>query len=152
MQHHWIVLANASRARICRYDKADGQIAEIANFVHPSSRQKGSELAADRGGHVEKGLGTDGRGGTQLQPRTGPRDKAHEQFARQLASYLDDAVAERECQSWVLLASDPFLGELKAHLGKAAKATLRRAVPVDLTSLQGPALRERLEAVLAAGP
>lgn len=148
MERHWIVLANASRARICRYEKGASDLTELADFVHPQSRQKGAELASDRGGHVEKDLGSTGRGGTQLAPRADPRDKAHESFARELATHMDHAVAGQQCRSWVLLASNPFLGELKAHLGKAASAALRASLPVDLTALQGPALRQRLEQVL----
>ena len=148
MEKHWIVLANAARARICRFDKADADLVELASFIHPESRQKGSALADDRGGHVEKGYGGS-RGGTQLEPRADPHDKAHEAFARQLAGYLDDAVLDHQCQSWVLLASNPFLGELKAHLGRASGEALRAAVPVDLTTLHGPELRAHVAEALA---
>lgn len=148
MDRHWIMLANASRARICRFDKGASGLTELADFVHPQSRQKGVELATDRVGHVEKDLGSTARGSSQWAPRTDPRDKAQEGFARELATHMDHAVADQRCQSWVLLASNPFLGELKAHLGKAATAALRASVPMDLTALQGPALRQRLEQVL----
>lgn len=148
MDKEWIMLANASRARIYRGDSQQGQFEELEDFVHPQSRQMARDLASDRGGHVEKGHGLTGRGSTQLEPRTGAQQKAHEQFARQLASHIDAALAQRRCASWVLIASNPFLGELKSHLTPIAEKALRVTVARDLSSFSGPDLKRRISEAL----
>lgn len=144
MDKQWIVLANASRARIGWFDRPAGRWVELADFVHPASRQKLEALGVERGGHAQKDAGSGPGAGTQFAPRSDPRHKARVDFARELAAHLDEALAARRCQSWRLLASDPFLGTLKAELGKAAAAALKDARPLDLCTLEGPALDSRL--------
>lgn len=148
MQTEWIVLANTARARICERDAAGG-LTELADLVHPESRQKGSELNADRGGHAQKGHGGDDHHGTSLDSRVDPRRKAQQAFAREVAAYLEAAVKDGRCASWVLMASDPFLGELKAELGQGAQRALRRAVGHDYSALTGRELAQRVREVLA---
>jgi protein required for attachment to host cells len=149
MEKSWIVLANAARARILERDPADGALAELTDFVHPQSRQKASELASDRPGHAQKAHGDPAKVSTAFEPRTDLRRKEHEEFARQLAQHLDDAVAQRRCTSLVLIASNPFLGELRSHLGSATQKALALAVPTDLTSVAVPELTRRVSEVLA---
>lgn len=149
MENSWIVLANAARARIFERDPTDGKLAELTDFVHPGSRQKASELASDRPGHAQKAHGDPGQASTAFTPRTDLRRREHEEFARQLAQYLDGAVAQRRCTSLVLIASNPFLGELKTHLGTATQKVLALAAPMDLTSVATPELERRVSEVLA---
>jgi len=49
----------------------------------------------------------------------------------------------------VLIASDPFLGELKSHLGKGAAHAVSAAIPRDLTSFAGAELARRVTEALA---
>jgi protein required for attachment to host cells len=144
----WIVLANATHARICARNPEDGALRELVRYEHPQSRWKGSALASDRPGHVEKTEGSQ-RSGTALTPRSDPRRKTHRQFARELASHLEQAVQSERCTQWVLMASNPFLGEMKSQLSPAVQRALRASVPHDLTGLDAPHLRQRLTQVLA---
>ncbi len=148
MSKTWIVLANASRARICERDGQAGGLHELMDFVHTQSRQKGSELGFDQPGHVEHGMGSGLRGGTDLDPRTDPRKKEHERFAREIAQHLDKGVASRQCERIVLIASNPFLGEIKAHLGAATAAAVWVTAPSDLTALSGQELAQRVSELL----
>jgi len=43
-----------------------------------------------------------------------------ESFARKLAQMLDDGVTSDRCDALAIFASNPFLGELKSHLGEQA--------------------------------
>jgi protein required for attachment to host cells len=151
MQTNWIVLANASRARVCGRDPDSGRLDELADLVHPQSRQKGSALDSDRGGHAQQGHGGADRHGTTLDAREDPRHKAHAQFARELADYVERAITEGRCTGWTLMASDPFLGELKAHLGKGAQKALQRAVARDMTSFDGADLEQHVRDALRPG-
>jgi protein required for attachment to host cells len=145
----WIVLANASRARIFAVDGGPGRPVEVTDLVHPASRQKGSELGQDRAGHAERHGADSGQGGASFDPRTDPRQKEHVQFAHELAATLHDGVTGRRCKALLLVASDPFLGELKACLSAATRPAVVRSVPKDLTGLALPELHERLAALMA---
>ena len=108
---NWLMVANASRARVLEMTDAPQSYQHVADLVHPESRQKGIDLARDRPGHVE-GTGH-GLGSTAYVPRTDPREREHEQFAREVATVVNDGVACDQCAGLVLVASNPFLGKLK---------------------------------------
>ena len=141
--NNWIVVANAARARVLHdADPPAGAFVTVADLVHPQSRQKGIDLADDRPGHVE-GTGH-GLGSASYQPRTNPRDREHDRFAQEVARVLDQGVAEGRCAGLVLMASSPFLGRLKSHLGRQASKLVLRTIDADGTSLDDRALAERL--------
>ncbi len=139
---NWIVVANASKARVLEAGALPGSFSHIADLVHPQSRLKGAALARDRPGHLE-GVGH-GPGGAEYQPRMDPRDREHDLFARELAAWLNEGVADGRCAGLFLVASNPFLGRLNAHLSEKAAAAVIRTTPSDYTSLTEPELAERL--------
>lgn len=143
MKVTWIVLANSARARILQRELG-GHLHELADLVHPQSREKGSELTSDREGHAQKAHGDRGHAGTEFEPRTDPRHKEHEIFAAEVSRYLEDAILQHRCPGLALFASDPFLGELKSHLSAATARAVSVAIPHDLTSFSGPELARRV--------
>jgi protein required for attachment to host cells len=145
MKKNWLVIANASRARVLEEADEPGAYTHVADLVHPQSRMKGEQLNRDRPGHVE-GVGH-GLGSGAFLPRTDPREREHDRFARELASALNHGVAEGRCAGLVLVASDPFLGHLKSHLNVQSRKMLLRTVASDYTALRDDELAQRLRAV-----
>jgi hypothetical protein len=147
----WVVLANAAQARVWRRPRPGQPWEELACLSHPQSRQKGRALARDRAGHVERTEGSQ-RSSTALQPRLGATRKAQLQFAQELAQWLEGAAQQGRFAAWVLLASNPFMGELKAALprGGAAWRRLWAAQALDLSPLPSAAVPARLREVLAS--
>jgi protein required for attachment to host cells len=139
---NWLVVANASRARVLEEGASPGTYSHAADLVHPGSRQKGVALGTDRPGHVE-GTGH-GLGSAAYQPRSEPHHHEHERFAQELAALLNAGVADGRCAGLVLCASNPFLGLLKAHLSEHAREAVLRTVPSDYTALRDDQLAERL--------
>jgi protein required for attachment to host cells len=147
MARTWFIIANASRARICEWSEGRNHLLELADFIHPQSRGMGSDLDRDRAGHVQRSLGDGGLGGVALTPHTDPRHKEHAVFARQLAAHVEAALIAHRCDALCLVASNPFLGELKSHLHAAGKMALRSTVPSDLSELALPELAKHLNAL-----
>lgn len=139
---NWWVVANAARARLLEESEPPGAFVHRADLVHPQSRQKGVELQADRAGHVLGGHHTPG--GAAYVPRSDPRAHEHDRFAQEIAAMLDAGIASGECAGIVLVASNPFLGHLKAHLGERSRRAIVRTVPSDFTSLRDDELHDRL--------
>jgi protein required for attachment to host cells len=138
---NWLVVGNAARARVLEEADAGRGYLHVADLVHPESRQKGVELAAGRPGHV---MGSAHVGGTAYEPRTDVREREHDLFAREVAGLLNDGVAGGRCAGLVLVASNPFLGHLKAHLSGPAQKLVLRTVAADYTALDEADLRRRL--------
>lgn len=143
----WVLLANASRARLFERDSENGAMRELAALVDPAGRAKGAELANDRGGRVAKGSAR-----TQFEPRTPPRENEHRHFAHEVAQQLEEsALGGRMPPAWLLFASSPFLGMLRAELGHAAAAKLVLHADRDLTAYEGRELERRVAELLPPG-
>lgn len=142
MMKNWLVVANAAKARVLEEAARPGAYIHLADLVHPQSRQKGTALAGDRPGHVNS-LGQRS-GGTAYPSRTDVREREHDRFAREVAQAVNDGVAGGQCAGVVLVASNPFLGHVKAHLSEPARKALLRCVASDYTALPDAELAQRL--------
>lgn len=142
---HWVLLANASRARLFVRDHDNGALRELGDFVHPDSRLKSAALSHDRAGQGAKGVAR-----AHFEPPTSPKEREQQHFAEQLAQYLEEEVGAGRLAGWALIASNPFLGRLRAALGDGAAARLTRHVDRDLTAFQGQDLEQRVTACLPA--
>ena len=134
MKPQWILVANASIARVLERDSADDPLRALATWQHPESRLKGSELRDDRPGHE----------------RSDPRRKEHREFAREVARRLGEALDAGEYGALAIFASSPFLGELKHELGEAVARHTTHYGDVDLTSFGLSELEARIARELAS--
>ena len=148
MNKTWILITDAHRARCFERRGADHALIELADFVHPQANLASVAGGGDLTGAAGKGHGRTGHAGTQFEPQTEAHAKERGSFARELADYLNQGVAEQRCNALVLIATSPMLGELKPHLSPAAEKALLRCVTSDLTHYVGPELKERVDHAL----
>jgi protein required for attachment to host cells len=141
----WVLVANAARGRCFERDVDNGAMRELDTFVHPGSRLKGQDLGTDRAGLAHKGVAS-----TQFAPPTDPHQKEQAQFAHELAQVLEQAALSHRFTRLALIASNPFLGELKGRLGTASTRALGASVPLDLTAFSGRELEQRVTQALLA--
>lgn len=149
MEKTWILIADAHRARCFERHGADHALTELADFVYPQTNIASAAGGGDLTGAAGKGHGRTGHAGTQFEPHTDVNAKARGSFARQLAAYLNEGVAEQRCSALVLIATSAMLGELRPCLSSAADKMLSRCVTGDLTHYTGPELKERINHALA---
>lgn len=142
MDKTWILISDARHARCFARQAADHSLIEQADFLYPYANA--SEAVGT------KGHGRTGHAGTQFEPHTEVNAKGRHSFARQLADYLNEGVSEQLCDSLVLIATSPMLGEIKPCLSEAADKVLRRCVASDLTHYTGPELQARVDRALQA--
>ena len=141
MKPHWILVANASHARIFSRESPTAPLIPLANMEHPESRLKGSDLADDRPGHEATDHSS---GGNRYEPRSDVRRKEHQRFAHEIAERLDAGLAAQEFNTLWLCASNPFMGELKAQLSDAVDKRVHLALETDLTSFGLAEIEQRL--------
>lgn len=144
MKRNWVVIANAARARILEETDKPGRYTHVADLVHPQSQLKGEQLADDRPGHVERA--GQGAAGTAYVPHTDPRERERDRFAHEVAAALNHGVAQGRCAGLTLVASDPFLGHVKAHMDAQSHKLLLRTVAHDYTTLRDDELAQRIAA------
>ena len=145
MKADWVLIANATRARLVQQD-AKQRVTELESFEHPQGRSKISDLADDRAGseHSDRSFGS-----SLYQPRIDAKLKEHRRFARELADYLEHEARQGHYARIDVFASSPFLGELKAELGAATTRLLAGTHDLDLTMVAKAELGRRLAHELA---
>jgi protein required for attachment to host cells len=130
----WILIANASKGFCFESVHGKPKLNLLAQFEDPLGRAKGIELGDDRS--------------ATYAPRTDARTKEHDSFARQLAKYHNDGIAAHSCETLAIFASNPFLGEIKSHLGEQAMKALGTASATDLTRFDHRELTRRVDMAL----
>ncbi len=146
-KRNWIVVANGSQAALYSRDPDEEgfRLALERQFEHPQGRSKGMELATDRPGAV-RGHGSDS---AQYVPRVDPKRNEMEHFAQRLADELDGLQRAQRLARLTLVASNPFLGLLRARLPDAVRDAVEAQVAHDYTALGERELTERLAAATA---
>jgi protein required for attachment to host cells len=134
------LIANASQARLLQREPGCPLVV-LQAFHHPESRLRSSELGNARSGFE---MASQGYGGVAFEPRADAHRKEHLRFARELAAYLERAAADGRFRSLAILASSPFLGELRQQLGSATQRILSGIHDVDLTSVGLAELEPRI--------
>lgn len=127
----WILVADASRAKI--YSQADPVSAMhmVQTFEHAASRMKGAELASDRTGRIL----SKGTGHGSLADPTDPKEFEAARFAQKLAQALNKGRAANVFQQLVVVAPAHFSGELNRHLGAHTREMIGAAIHKDYTQL-----------------
>ncbi|MES2191417.1 MAG: host attachment protein [Pseudomonadota bacterium] len=129
MKPDWILIANASHARLLEH-RPGKPLTLLQTFEHPQSRRKAGELGTTKAGHE---FGASGFAGAAYYSRVNAKDKEQIRFARELAEMLEQEARQNTFQAVSLFASSPFLGELKQELGDMTAQLLTTACDIDLT-------------------
>jgi protein required for attachment to host cells len=136
----WILVANASTARIFENTGINKGLQLINQHDHPESRMKGSDLVSDRPGHMQ----SVGNGHGARQPATDPKQNEAEHFAIELAKTLDQARGNGKYERLIVVASNPFLGTLKPRLSGQIQAMISETIEKDYTRATEKELADHL--------
>jgi protein required for attachment to host cells len=140
----WILVSDASRAKLYSTELREDDWSLVKEFEHPEGRELSREIAdTSPPGRGQQGQAQGGRR-TSYEPRTWPKEAEAQRFAQQLSSYMEEAVAKRQFDYLTLVAPPHFLGVLKGSLGHQAAKLLRTTVDKDLSNLGARELRDRL--------
>lgn len=129
MKPDWILIANASQARLLKKERGEPMVV-IKSYSHSPSRSKASDLGNSRAGSERADRGF---GGPAYQPRMDAQQKEHERFAHELGDDLERHALQGDFRSLRVFSCSPFLGELKAALGTATGGLIAGTHDLDLT-------------------
>ena len=146
MNSHWIVIADASRARILAKANGDADFAVVSEIDFPAARLRNQELVTDEAGRIAKG-----RSGviSAADPRSDPHEQQARLFSVKLGRLLDQAAEQHAYSRLTLVAPAHFLGLLKGRLSTVAYDKVAVWLPKDLTHVPLTNLAEHLEELSA---
>ena len=106
----WILVANASLAKLYANLGPNKGLTLVKELIHPESRQKNGELVSDRSG----AMGAAGSGGGSMQPQTLPKQHEAKVFAQEIAQALYHGRTTNAFKRAILVAPPAFMGLLNA--------------------------------------
>lgn len=139
----WILVANASRARIFASPAHGKPWQTVAELEHPESRMKNRDINMKEQGRTKQSFGAGHR--PMMEPVTEPKEVEAEHFAHQLADKLTEAAERQVYEGLVLVAPPHFLGLLRKTLPDKAQKFVAVTVDKDYTASDVRELMERLE-------
>ncbi|MFO7603289.1 MAG: host attachment protein [Gammaproteobacteria bacterium] len=141
MSNVYVVVAESSRARVYQTNLHLQDLQEITDFSHPESRQHARDITADLPGR----LAATGAGSHHaVQAKTDIKKHQADEFARQIAIYLQQALEQGKYDHLVLIAPPAFLGLLRQHLSKNVAASVRYELDKELLHASADELRAHL--------
>jgi protein required for attachment to host cells len=140
----WILVANASLAKLYANLGPNKGLQLVKELIHPESRQKNAELVTDRAG----AMASAGNGQGSRQPQTIPKDHEAQVFAHEIAQELYRGRAKNEYGRAIVFAPPAFMGMLNAEFDEPTAQLITDRFEKDYTKAPEPQLRERLGSCL----
>ncbi|NWG87813.1 MAG: host attachment protein [Hydrogenophilaceae bacterium] len=141
MSTTWILVANASQAKLYANRGPKKGLELLKELDHPESREKGSNLVSDRPGHIQG----HGNGHGSYVPPTDPKEHEADRFALELAREMEEGRTSNAYDRLIIAASSPFLGMLNGRLSNQVKGKLAESIEKDYTRMPVKELTGYLE-------
>jgi len=130
-KNSWLIVANSSLARLFRFVTLR-ELEEIKVFEHPESRLHNLDFTTDRPGRDFESMGT---GRHALEPKVLPKQQEFEEFAKQLADYLEQARQHGDFDTLYIAASPMLLGMLRQALNPNTTKLIKGEIDKDITHM-----------------
>lgn len=136
----WILVANASLAKLYANLGPNKGLTLVKELIHPESRQKNGELVSDRSG----AMAAAGSSGGSMQPQTLPKQHEAKVFAQELAQTLYQGRTANAFKRAILVAPPAFMGLLNAVIDGPTAQLITDRFEKDYTKTPEAELGERL--------
>jgi protein required for attachment to host cells len=140
----WILVANASLAKLYANLGPNKGLTLVKEMIHPESRQKNSELVTDRAGSMASA----GNGLGSKQSQTEPKTHEAKVFAQELAQELYRGRAKNAFGRAIVFAPPAFMGMLNSVLDSPTAQLITDRFEKDYTKTSEPKLKEHLGSCL----
>lgn len=137
----WVVVADASKARIFSAKSRNGVLVETDDYLHAESRMKGRDLKTDTQGRA---FDSGGQGRHAMGKEQEVDEREAEIFARELCEEIDKAAKASQFEKLYIIATPRFLGYLRAQMSTQAKSLIAGEVGKDLVNHDIPDIRKHL--------
>jgi protein required for attachment to host cells len=144
MKPTFVLVADSSRARIFTADTPSSPLEEIEALAHTEGRLHDREITSDLPGKI-KGEGSVGHA---FEQPTDPKKHEAENFAHQIANYLEEAHNENKFKQLLIIAEPSFLGLLRSQLPEQIKKLVCFELDKNITTHSVDDIRSHLPTYL----
>lgn len=140
----WILVANASQAKLYANAGPKKGLKLIKDMKHPESREKAADLVSDRPGQLH----SPGNSHRASQPKTDPKTNEARHFAQELARELNHGRASGLVERLILVAPPAFMGLLNEKLDNPTAHLVSDRFEKDYTKAGEKELSGHLESCI----
>ncbi len=140
----WILVANASLARLYENLGPNKGLKLVKELIHPESRLKNAELVTDRPGS----MASSGNGQGAKQPQTQPKEHEAKVFAQELAQELYQGRTKNAFERAIVVAPPAFMGLLNTVLDHPTAKLITDRFEKDYTKSTEPQLKAHLSSCI----
>ncbi len=144
MTDKWIVVADASRARIFEQASFGTPLQEVADLAHPESRLHPGDLRTGGKGEVFDDHDNSTRTMRQTMPENTVKETHAERFAKEVCDHLDKARTQGAFDALVLVAEPRFLGHLRAKISRPTEKLIEASVAKNWVGESADAIQRHL--------
>ncbi len=137
----WVVVADSARARLFTASTPKGPLTEFEDLLHPEARSHANDFNNRKPGLSSTRVG---HGGHLMGSATAPKDNEAENFARTLASRLENGRNNGEFEQLVLVAAPDFLGLLRKALNGQTTKLISKELNKNLAQRSAEDIRSLL--------
>jgi protein required for attachment to host cells len=143
METTWILVGDASRARLFAFEHPLRAWSLLEELEHPEGRERTHDQVSDRQGRSpRRGRGTYS---TAMEPHSDPSEEGAKHFAQLLAARLEQGHRRDAFRHVVLVAPPHFLGLLRESLSAPVAAQVSASLDKDFTQIAPKELEARLQ-------
>lgn len=132
MRTTWILIANASQARLFKAEKSTKNMELIALFFHPQSRERTVDLVSDVPGRYRNGISPK----SNFEEATSPKQHEIESFAHELAEKLNEGRNKNLYKNLIVIAPSHFQGLLNKFCNSHVKNLIITTLHKDYTKVK----------------
>ena len=141
----WILIADGSRARIVERVGPGHELHAVEDMTFHGDHASTHEIISDRTGRTYSSVGP---GRSAIEAHSDPHRELKRKFAQQLADVLAHSLEKRSFARLIIVAPPTALGDLRAAMPAAVRATVSGEVAKDLTKTPNGELADHLKEVL----
>jgi protein required for attachment to host cells len=127
-QESWVLVANGSQARLFKLENMS-KLQEVHAFVHPQGRLHEQDLVDGRPGRAFDSTSPHQHA---MEPKISQKEIELEQFAKHIASYLEQARTQTHFTRLYIAAGPNFLGMLRKTLLPQTLELVKKEISKDL--------------------
>ena len=142
----WILIADASRARILKNDGPGRGLDAIEDMIFQGENRKLKDIMADKPGRSYDSVGG---GRHAMEYKSDAEHEDERAFANTLITVLQEAHGRKDYDQLILIAPPKMLGDIRAVLPDTLKAVTSAEINKDLTHIPNSDMADHLTGVLA---
>lgn len=111
----WLLVADGVHGRLFKVDRQAKELVEIKEFLNPQGRLYEKEFSSDVPGRT---FDREGRGRHVIEESEKKKEQSKEQFAHELAKYLDKKYKTKKINRLIIVAPSKILGYMNHKFSK----------------------------------